>query len=75
MKTSLKNRRGILLNFFAIIPIRHVTWNTWKTGIFGDEDRGPQPSSDKDGRIYLLADPFLNLSDIDLPRAKALDNI
>ena len=53
MKTSLKNRLCILLNFFAIIPIRPVTS---KKGILvGPEVREPRTSSDRDGRIYRLA--------------------
>ena len=55
MKTSLKNRLHIILNFFAIIPISPVTY---KKGIFaGAEERGTRSSSDRDGRIYRLAVP------------------
>ena len=56
MKTSLKNRLRIILNFFAIIPAHLVTK---KKGILvGAEERAPRPSSDSDGRIYSLAVPF-----------------
>ena len=57
MKTSLKNRFRILSNHFAIIPSRPVTL---KKGIYvRAEERGPHPSSDRDGRIYRLAVPVL----------------
>ena len=57
METSLNNRLRILLNFFAIISIRPVTY---KKGILvGAEERGPSPRSDRDGRIYRLAVPIL----------------
>ena len=57
MKMSLKNRLRILLNVFAIIPIRPVTK---KKGILvGAEERGPRPSLERDGGIYRLAVPVL----------------
>ena len=57
MKTSLKNRLRILSNFFAIIPSRPVTL---KREIYvGAEERGPRPSSNRDGRIYRIAVPLL----------------
>ena len=57
MTTSLKNRLGILSNHFAIIASRPFTQ---KNGIYvGAEERGPQPSSDRDGRINRLAAPVL----------------
>ena len=59
MKTLLKNRLRIILNFFAIIPIRPVVQ---KKGILaGAEERGTRLSSDRDGRIYRLAVLFYNL--------------
>ena len=55
MKTSLKNRLRIILNFFAIIPIRPVTQ---KKGILARaEARGTRSSLDRDIRIYRLAVP------------------
>ena len=57
MKTSLKNRIGILLNFLAIIPIRPVIKKKWI--LIGAEERGPRPNSDTYGRIYRLAVPVL----------------
>ena len=58
MKTSVKNRLRILSNFFAIIPSRPVTL---KRGInVGAEERGPRPSTNRDGRIYRIAVPVLN---------------
>ena len=57
MKTSLKNRLRTLLNFFAIIPIRPVTLK--KRILVGAEERGPRPSSDRDGKTYRLAVPVL----------------
>ena len=55
IKTSLKNRLRIILNFFAIIPIRPVTQ---KRGILAEaEERRTRSSSDRDGRIYRLALP------------------
>ena len=57
MKKSLKNRLGILSNNFAIIQSRP---DTSKKGIYvGIQERGPLPSSDKDGRIYRLAVPVI----------------
>ena len=57
METSLENSLRILLNFFAIISIRPVTY---KKGILvGAEERGPLPRSDRDGRIYRLGVPVL----------------
>ena len=57
METSLKNSLRILLNFFAIISIRPVTY---KKGILLEaEERGPRPRSDRDGRMYRLAVPVL----------------
>ena len=55
MKTSLKNRLRFILIFFAIIPIRPVAE---KKGILaGAGESGTRSSSDRDGRIYLLAIP------------------
>ena len=52
MKTSLKNRLRIFLNFFAIIPIRPVTY---KKGILaGAEARGTRSSLDRDSIIDRL---------------------
>ena len=57
METSLRNILRILLNFFAIISIRPVTY---KKGILvGAEEREPSPRSDRDGGIYRLAVPVL----------------
>ena len=51
----MKNRLRIILNFFAIIPIRLVSQ---KKGILaGAEERGTRLSSDRDSRIYRLAVP------------------
>ena len=51
------NTERFPLNFFAIIPIRSVTY---KKGILvGADERGPRPNSDRDGRIYRLAVPVL----------------
>ena len=58
MKTSLKNGLLILSNHFTITPSRPVI-----KGIFrGAEERGPRPSSYRDGRIYRLAVPVLKKS-------------
>ena len=55
IKTPLKNRLRNLLSFFAIIPIHHVT--SKKQNMFGAEEKWPHLISDRDGRIYRLADP------------------
>ena len=55
MKTSLKNRLRIVLNFFPIIPILPVILR--KRILAAAEERGTRPSSDRDGRIYRLAVP------------------
>ena len=57
METSLKNRLRILLNVFAIIPIRPVIQKKWI--LIEAEERGPRPNSDRDGKIYRLAVPVL----------------
>jgi len=57
MKTSLKNSLHILLNFFAIIQFALLLKR--KGILIGAEERGPRPSSDRDGRIYRLAVPVL----------------
>ena len=55
MNTSLKNRLRIILNFFAVIPIRP---DTSKKGIFsGAEERGTRSRSGRHGRIYRLGVP------------------
>ena len=56
MKTSQKNRLRILLNFFARLSQFALLL---KEVNFADEERGPRPSSDRDGRIYRRAVPVL----------------
>ena len=56
MNTSLKNK--LLIDPFTFFRDYSKGPSYLKKGIWvGAEEEGPRPSSDRDGRIYLLAVP------------------
>ena len=58
MKMSLKNRLRILLTVLRLAQFA-LLLKRGEFNLVGAEEKGPRPSSDRDGKIYRLAFPVL----------------